>query len=172
MGSLGNLTLIQYFLHDVRLIPDNLFAWEYSWHFAMQPLVSLQNEVRETCAEIPYWRRITSQICTVLNPLFHWSPLIFTSIVFGDRGIVMWQSLLFSQLLSKTIFQIGAGSPNLDIASDWLCLMGNLLQPIRSSTHIWVVMHHQYKNSRLISQTSFRGETINGLTKWYVCFFS
>ena len=48
--------------------------------------------------------------CTVLNLLFHWSPLICTSIVFRDRGIVMGQSLLFSQLI-KTIFQIGAGSP-------------------------------------------------------------
>ena len=38
------------------------------------------------------------QTCTVLNLLFHWSPLIYTSIVFRDRGIVMWQFLLFSQL--------------------------------------------------------------------------
>ena len=35
-----------------------------------------------------------------------------TSIVFTDRGIVIWQSLLFSQLI-QTFFQIGAGSPNL-----------------------------------------------------------
>ena len=38
--------------------------------------------------------------CTVLNLLFHWSSLICTSIVFRDRGIFMWQSLLFSQLLT------------------------------------------------------------------------
>ena len=39
----------------------------------------------------------------VLNLLFHWSPLICTSIVFRDRGIVMWQSLLFSQLIKNNL---------------------------------------------------------------------
>ena len=40
---------------------------------------------------------------TVLNLLFHWSPLICTSIVFRDRGIVMSQSLLFSQPVTKNL---------------------------------------------------------------------
>ena len=40
---------------------------------------------------------------TVLNILFHWSPLICTSIVFRDRSIVMWQSLLFSQLIKNNL---------------------------------------------------------------------
>ena len=53
---------------------------------------------------------LCQQTCTVLNLLFQWSTLICTSTVFRDRGIVMWQSLLFSQLI-KTIFQIGAVSP-------------------------------------------------------------
>ena len=40
----------------------------------------------------------------VLNLLFHWSLLIIcTSIVFRDRGIVMWQSLLFSQLIKYNL---------------------------------------------------------------------
>ena len=34
--------------------------------------------------------------------------------------------------------------PDLDSVSDWLCHMGNLIQPIRSTTQIWVVMCHQY----------------------------
>ena len=36
-------------------------------------------------------------------------------------------------------------------ASDWLCCMTNLLQPIRSTTQIWVVTHHQYGISVLVS---------------------
>ena len=39
--------------------------------------------------------------CAVLNLLFHWSPLIGTSIVLRDRGIVMLQSLLFSQPITN-----------------------------------------------------------------------
>ena len=44
----------------------------------------------------------------------------------------------------------------------------NLLQPIRSSTQIWVVMNHQYVISVPISQTSFHRETNGGITK---CWF-
>ena len=38
-----------------------------------------------------------------LNLLFHWSPLICTSILFRDRGIVMSQSLLFSQPVTSNL---------------------------------------------------------------------
>ena len=34
--------------------------------------------------------------------------------------------------------------PDLGSVSYWLCHMGNVLQPIRSATQIWVVMHHRY----------------------------
>ena len=33
-----------------------------------------------------------------------------------------------------------------------------MLNPIRSSTWIWVVTRHQYGISALVSQTSFRGK--------------
>ena len=46
---------------------------------------------------------LCQQTCTVLKPLFHWSPLTCTSTVFRDRGIVMWQSLLFSQLIKGNL---------------------------------------------------------------------
>ena len=52
--------------------------------------------------------------------------------------------------------------PDLGSASDWLCNVGNLLRPIRSTFQIWVVTRHQYRISALISQTSFRGETSGG----------
>ena len=42
---------------------------------------------------------------------------------------------------------------------------GNLHQPIRRNTQIWVVTRHQYGISALVSQTSFRGETSDGAAK-------
>ena len=39
--------------------------------------------------------------------------------------------------------------------SDWTCCEGNLLQPIRNTTHIWVVTRHQYGISAPVSKTSF-----------------
>ena len=43
-------------------------------------------------------------------------------------------------------------------------------RPIRSTTQIWVVTRHQYGVSALVSQTSFRGETVSGVAK--CCLFS
>ena len=55
--------------------------------------------------------------------------------------------------------------PDLDGASYWSYHVGNLLQPIRSTTEIWVVMHHQDGISALDSQMSFWGETSSGFVK-------
>ena len=55
--------------------------------------------------------------------------------------------------------------PDLGSASDWSCRVGNLIQPIRSTTQIWVVTRHQYEISALVSQTSFGGETNGSLAK-------
>ena len=43
--------------------------------------------------------------------------------------------------------------------------MGNLIQPIRSTTQIWGETHHQYAISALVSQTSFSGETSGDVAK-------
>ena len=56
--------------------------------------------------------------------------------------------------------------PDLGSASDWSCHVGNLLQPIRSTTQIWVVTRHQYGISALVSQTSIRGETAGAVAKY------
>ena len=56
--------------------------------------------------------------------------------------------------------------PDLGSASDWSCRVGNLIQPIRSTTQIWVVMRHQYGISALVSQTSFGGETRGSIAKF------
>ena len=43
-------------------------------------------------------------------------------------------------------------------ASDWSCRKGNLPQPIRSTSQIWVLTRHQYAISALVPRTSFGGE--------------
>ena len=53
--------------------------------------------------------------------------------------------------------------PDQGSASDWLCRVVNLLQPIRSTTQIWVVTRHQYGISAVLTQMSFRGETSGGV---------
>ena len=50
--------------------------------------------------------------------------------------------------------------PDLASASDWSCCVGNLIQPIRSITQIWVVTRHQYGISALVSQMSFGGKPV------------
>ena len=55
--------------------------------------------------------------------------------------------------------------PGLRSASDWSSRMGNLIQPIRSTTQIWVVSRHQYGISALVSQASFGGETSGSVAK-------
>ena len=50
-------------------------------------------------------------------------------------------------------------------ASDWSCRVGNLLQPISSTTQIWVVTRHQYGISALVSQPSFGGKTSGSVSK-------
>ena len=66
-----------------------------------------------------------------------------------------------------------ASLQNLGSAFDWSCHVGNLLQPIRSTIQIWVVMCHQYGIFAFVSHMSFRGETsglfsraIFKLTSW------
>ena len=54
---------------------------------------------------------------------------------------------------------------DLDSVSDWSSRVGNLRQPIRSTTQFWVVTYHQYGISAFVSQTSFRGETSAGAAK-------
>ena len=55
--------------------------------------------------------------------------------------------------------------PDLGTVSDWLEQISHAVGPIRKTTQIWVVTHHQYGISTLVSQTSFRGETSGGVAK-------
>ena len=45
------------------------------------------------------------------------------------------------------------------------CRVGNLIQPIRSTTQIWEVTRHQYRISALVSQKSFGRETSGSVGK-------
>ena len=51
------------------------------------------------------------------------------------------------------------------VRSGTSCCVGNLIQPIKSTTQIWVVTRHQYGISAHVSQTSFRGDTSGGVPK-------
>ena len=55
--------------------------------------------------------------------------------------------------------------PDLGSASDWLSQISQMARPIRSTTHIWVVMCCQYGVSALVSQMSFGGETSGSIAK-------
>ena len=55
--------------------------------------------------------------------------------------------------------------PDLASASHWLKQISHAARPIRSTTQIWMVTHHQYGISALVSQTSFRGETSDGVAR-------
>ena len=61
--------------------------------------------------------------------------------------------------------------PDLGSASYWLNQISHAARPIRSTTQIWIVTRHQYGISALISQTSFGGETSDGVVKCGLLFF-
>jgi len=56
--------------------------------------------------------------------------------------------------------------PDLGSASDCSCQVGTLIQPIRSTTQLWVVMCHQYGIFAFIPQMAFSWETTGGVTKY------
>ena len=56
--------------------------------------------------------------------------------------------------------------PDMGSASDWLKQISHAARPIRSPNQIWVATRHQHGISAIVSQTSFRGETIGGVAKW------
>ena len=55
--------------------------------------------------------------------------------------------------------------PGLVSASDWSYSAGNLIQPIKGTTQIWVMTRHQYGISALVSQTSCGTESSGSVTK-------
>ena len=82
--------------------------------------------------------------------------------------ISVWRIFMWILGIKGLDYVCDAGS-DLGSASDWSCRVGNLIQPIRSTTQIWVVRCHQYGISALVSQTSFGGETSGSITKCWLC---
>ena len=60
--------------------------------------------------------------------------------------------------------------PDLGSASDWLNQISHAERQVRTTTQIWVVTHHQYGISALISQTSFGEETSGSIAKMLAVF--
>ena len=58
--------------------------------------------------------------------------------------------------------------PDLSSASDWLNQISHMARPIRSTSHIWVVMRCQYGTAALVSQMSFGGETSGSIAKCWL----
>ena len=61
--------------------------------------------------------------------------------------------------------------PDLGSASDWLNQISQAARQIRRTNQIWVVMHHQYGISALVSQTSFGGKCSGSIATVYVSCF-
>ena len=60
--------------------------------------------------------------------------------------------------------------PDLGSTSDWTCRVGNLIQPIRSTTKIWVVMRHQYGISAFVfdfSDIIWQGNQYPGYQRFF-----
>ena len=55
--------------------------------------------------------------------------------------------------------------PDVGSASDWLNQISHEARPIRSTNQIWVVNHHQYGISVIVSQMSFGRETSGSVAK-------
>ena len=55
-------------------------------------------------------------------------------------------------------------------ASDWSCSDKNLLQPVMTSTGIWVVTCHQYWISVVVAQASFCGEKSGEVVRFISLF--
>ena len=86
---------------------------------------------------------------TVLNLLFHWSPLICTSIVFMDSGIVLSQSLNCFPSQSQTMFQIDADLPY--ISNQFLIFWAVfLVGPNVHSTAAWLAEETERFSLRLL----------------------
>ena len=55
--------------------------------------------------------------------------------------------------------------PDLGNASNWLNQISHTSRPIRSTTQIWEVMHHQYGISALVPRASFSGKPLVASSK-------
>ena len=140
-----------------------------------------------------FWKLLLLRCCRIIyqtQPTFEMTPGFkpFTiSILFSSMPCRLLRSIAWEKVKQLTFGDATTGFPakwrprnecrnsilmtlhypELGIASDWSCRVGKKfkIQPIRSTTQIWVVMRHQYGISVLVSQTSFGGETSGSVAK-------
>ena len=68
----------------------------------------------------------------------------------------------------RTLILMTCHYPELRCTSDRLKQVSLAARPIQSTTQIRVVTRHQYGISSLVPQTSFRGETSDGVAKYWL----
>ena len=71
--------------------------WENCWHLVMPLTVSPPNDMWETCAEIPYWWCVTTQIWVVTRHQYGISALVSLSSFGGETSGSIAKCRLFSQ---------------------------------------------------------------------------
>ena len=81
-------------------------AWENSWHFMTPSLVSTQNDVRETSAEILYWQLVTTQIWVVSSQQYGIYVLVSLTSFCGKPVLVSWNVSCFHRLNSILILNM------------------------------------------------------------------
>lgn len=96
------------FRESIRILPMQRYARPKSFEDALLLGDEIERSKSSLVVHIP---PPPPSRLTVLNLLFHCSPLIWTYIVFMDRRIVMSQSLNCFPSQSQTMFQIDADLP-------------------------------------------------------------
>ena len=110
------------------------------------------------------------------SPLWDYKPLFFHLLLLSkviNKKLGLWNITLRKQptfcdavrSTCKMTFEKGAQqfrTDNASLSRSGLCLWldKTYLEPIRSTIQIWVVTHHQFGISVLVSKTSFRWRTI------------
>lgn len=74
-----------------------------------------------------------------------------------------WTEMTSVEQCRNSILIMTYYCPDLGSVSDWSKQSSRLAQPVRTATHIWVVIRHQCGISALFLQTSFCGETSFGV---------
>ena len=111
--------------------------------------------------------------CCILNSKRSWYGLqarkkdlilcTFENLVWEDS----WHLVTYREMTSEKRGQeFHSDDASLPRSGQGFWFVENLIQPIRSTTQIWVATSHQYGISALVfSQTSFRGGTSGGVSK-------
>ena len=141
-------------------LSENVLAWENSRHFATRPLVSPRNDV------ITYYQNNLECLKVFLPP----PPPATTHTPKKEKQDKTKQrnkSYDFTAFFPtkrrlsnehRNSVLMKGHYRDLGSASDWSCSNKNLLQPVMTSTGIWVVTCHQYWISVVVAQASFCGE--------------